>query len=154
MAEHDALRAHPSRHDGADELLGGGPGELGGKVQDHAEVDPEVADQPHLKAVGLFVDLAASLVKPGGLLFAATLNRTMKSFALAILGAEYILRWLPRGTHQWEKFITPDELAKYLLDSRLVVTEQTGVVFNPFADKWGLSSDTDVNYMVIAEEMV
>jgi len=63
------------------------------------------------------------------------------------------LRWLPRGTHRWDKFITPDELAKYLLDNRLVITEQTGVVYSPFADKWSLSSDTDVNYMVIAEEM-
>jgi 2-polyprenyl-6-hydroxyphenyl methylase / 3-demethylubiquinone-9 3-methyltransferase len=108
----------------------------------------------HVADVGLFIDRAAAMVKPGGLLFVATLNRTAKSFALAIVGAEYILRWLPRGTHQWEKFVTPDEIAKYLLDSRLVVTEQTGVVYNPFADKWGLSSDTDVNYMVVVEEMV
>jgi 2-polyprenyl-6-hydroxyphenyl methylase/3-demethylubiquinone-9 3-methyltransferase len=108
----------------------------------------------HVADVGLFVDCAAAMVKPGGLLFVATLNRTVKSFALAIVGAEYILRWLPRGTHQWDKFVTPDELAKYLLDNRLVITEETGVVYSPFADKWGLSSDLDVNYMVIAEEMV
>jgi 2-polyprenyl-6-hydroxyphenyl methylase/3-demethylubiquinone-9 3-methyltransferase len=78
----------------------------------------------------------------------------LKSFALAIVGAEYVLRWLPRGTHQWDKFVTPDELAKYLLDNKLAVTEETGVVYNPFADQWSLSSDTDVNYMVVAEEMV
>jgi 2-polyprenyl-6-hydroxyphenyl methylase/3-demethylubiquinone-9 3-methyltransferase len=94
------------------------------------------------------------MLKPGGLMVVSTLNRNWKSFALAIVGAEYVLRWLPRGTHQWEKFVTPDELAKYLLDNRLVITEQTGVVYSPFADKWSLSSDTDVNYMVIAEEMV
>jgi 2-polyprenyl-6-hydroxyphenyl methylase/3-demethylubiquinone-9 3-methyltransferase len=94
------------------------------------------------------------MLKPGGLMVISTLNRNWKSFALAIVGAEYVLRWLPRGTHQWEKFVTPDELAKYLLDNRLVITEQTGVVYSPFADKWSLSSDTDVNYMVIAEEMV
>ena len=64
------------------------------------------------------------------------------------------LRWLPRGTHQWDKFVTPDELAKHLLDNRLVIIEQTGVVYSPFADKWSLSSDVDVNYMVVAEEMV
>ena len=81
----------------------------------------------------------------------ATLNRTLKSFALAIVGAEYVLRWLPRGTHQWEKFVTPDELARYLLQSKLVVTEETGVVYSPFADRWTLSADTDVNYMVVAE---
>ena len=108
----------------------------------------------HVTDVGAFVTRCAAMLKPGGMMVVSTLSRTWKSFALAIVGAEYILRWLPRGTHQWEKFITPDELAKYLLDSRLVVTEQTGVVYNPFADKWGLSSDTDVNYMVVAEEMV
>ena len=64
----------------------------------------------HVADVGLFVEVAAELVKPGGLLFVATLNRTLKSFALAIVGAEYILRWLPRGTHQWDKFVTPNEL--------------------------------------------
>ena len=100
-----------------------------------------------------FLTRCAAMLKPGGLMVVSTLNRNWKSFALAIVGAEYILRWLPRGTHQWEKFVTPDELAKYLLDNRLVITEQTGVVYSPFADKWSLSSDTDVNYMVIAEEM-
>ena len=84
----------------------------------------------------------------------STINRNWKSFALAIVGAEYVLRWLPRGTHQWDKFVTPDELAKYLLDNRLVVTEQTGVVYSPFFDRWSLASDSDANYMVIAEEMV
>ena len=108
----------------------------------------------HVSDVALFLSRCAAMLKPGGLMVVSTLSRTWKSFALAIVGAEYILRWLPRGTHQWEKFITPDELAKYLLDNRLVITEQAGVVYNPFADKWSLSSDTDVNYMVIAEEMV
>src|ERR1043165_1597302 len=108
----------------------------------------------HVSDVGLFLSRCAAMLKPGGLMVVSTLSRTWKSFALAIVGAEYILRWLPRGTHQREKFITPDELAKYLLDNRLVITEQTGVVYSPFADKWGLSSDTDVNYMVIAEQMV
>jgi 2-polyprenyl-6-hydroxyphenyl methylase/3-demethylubiquinone-9 3-methyltransferase len=94
------------------------------------------------------------MVKPGGLMVVATLNRTIKSFALAIVGAEYVLRWLPRGTHEWNKFVTPDELTKYLLDNRLVITEQTGVVYSPFAERWSLASDTDVNYMAIAEEMM
>jgi 2-polyprenyl-6-hydroxyphenyl methylase/3-demethylubiquinone-9 3-methyltransferase len=107
----------------------------------------------HVSDVALFLSRCTAMLKPGGLMVISTLSRTWKSFALAIVGAEYILRWLPRGTHQWEKFITPDELAKYLLDNRLAITEQTGVVYSPFADKWGLSSDTDVNYMVIAEEM-
>jgi 2-polyprenyl-6-hydroxyphenyl methylase/3-demethylubiquinone-9 3-methyltransferase len=108
----------------------------------------------HVADMTLFVARCAEMVRPNGLMIAATINRTLKSFALAIVGAEYVLRWLPRGTHQWDKFVTPDELAKHLLDSRLVVTEETGVVYSPFADKWSLSTDVDVNYMVIAEEMV
>jgi len=106
----------------------------------------------HVADVGLFVDLAASLVKPGGLLFAATLNRTMKSFALAIVGAEYILRWLPRGTHQWDKFVTPNELEIAIAQAGLDVADQTGVIYNLFADRWQLSSDMDVNYMIVAEK--
>ncbi len=106
----------------------------------------------HVTDVGLFVELAAAMVKPGGLLFVATLNRTMKSFALAIVGAEYILRWLPRGTHQWDKFVTPNELDIAIARSGLQLTDQTGVIYNLFADRWQLSSDMDVNYMVVAEQ--
>ena len=108
----------------------------------------------HVTDVGVFLGRCAAMLKPGGMMVASTLNRNWKSFALAIVGAEYVLRWLPRGTHQWSKFVTPDELTKHLLDNRLVVTEQSGVVYNPFADKWGLSTDMDVNYMVVAEQMV
>jgi len=107
----------------------------------------------HVSDVGMFLSRCAAMLKPGGVMVVSTLSRTWKSFALAIVGAEYILRWLPRGTHQWEKFITPDELARCLLDNRLVITEQSGVVYSPFTDRWSLSSDADVNYMVIAEEM-
>jgi len=108
----------------------------------------------HVVDVGVFLQRCASMLKPNGLMVVSTLNRNWKSFALAIVGAEYVLRWLPRGTHEWNKFVTPDELTKYLLDNRLVITEQTGVVYSPFADKWTLSSDMDVNYMVVAEGMV
>jgi 2-polyprenyl-6-hydroxyphenyl methylase/3-demethylubiquinone-9 3-methyltransferase len=107
----------------------------------------------HVSDVGMFLNRCAAMLKPGGMMVVSTLNRNWKSFALAIVGAEYVLRWLPRGTHQWDKFVTPDELAKYLLDSRLAITEQSGVVYSPFADKWSLSADMDVNYMVIAEQM-
>jgi len=106
----------------------------------------------HVADLGLFIGIAASMVAPGGLLFVATLNRTAKSFALAIVGAEYILRWLPRGTHRWEKFVTPNELEIALEQSGLNVVDETGVVYNLFADRWQLSADTDVNYMVVAEK--
>ena len=91
------------------------------------------------------------MVKPGGLMIAATLNRTLKSFALAIVGAEYVLRWLPRGTHQWDKFVTPNELEIALELAGLRVIDETGVVYNPLADHWRLASDMDVNYMLTAE---
>jgi 2-polyprenyl-6-hydroxyphenyl methylase / 3-demethylubiquinone-9 3-methyltransferase len=106
----------------------------------------------HVADLGLFVALAAGLVAPGGLLLVATLNRTAKSFALAIVGAEYILRWLPRGTHRWEKFVTPNELEIAIEQSGLVVVDEIGVVYNLFADRWQLSADTDVNYMMVAEK--
>src|SRR5258706_12804771 len=105
----------------------------------------------HVTDVGVFLNRCAAMLKPGGLMVISTLNRNWKSFALAIVGAEYILRWLPRGTHQWDKFVTPDELAHHLHNNQLAVTEQAGVVYSPFADRWSLSSDMDVNYMVVAE---
>ena len=89
-------------------------------------------------------------MKPDGFLFAATINRTMRSFALAIVGAEYVLRWLPRGTHDWEKFVTPRELAADIAAGGLTVTDTTGVVYNPLGDSWRASRDTGVNYMVTA----
>jgi 2-polyprenyl-6-hydroxyphenyl methylase/3-demethylubiquinone-9 3-methyltransferase len=106
----------------------------------------------HVTDVGLFVRLAAALVKPGGLMIVATLNRTVKSFALAIVGAEYILRWLPRGTHQWDKFVTPNELEIALEQSGLRLTGETGVVYNVLRDRWQLAADMDVNYMMAAEK--
>jgi 2-polyprenyl-6-hydroxyphenyl methylase/3-demethylubiquinone-9 3-methyltransferase len=105
----------------------------------------------HVTDVNAFVATCAAMVKPGGLMMAATLNRTLKSFALAIVGAEYVLRWLPRGTHQWDKFVTPEELEAAIEDSGLQVTGERGVIYNPFADRWQLSSDMDVNYMLIAQ---
>jgi 2-polyprenyl-6-hydroxyphenyl methylase/3-demethylubiquinone-9 3-methyltransferase len=105
----------------------------------------------HVTDVGLFLQRCAALMKPQGVMVVSTLNRTLKSFALAIVGAEYVLRWLPRGTHQWSKFVTPAELAQHLHKSRLEIAEQTGVIYTPFADRWSLSSDMDVNYMVTAE---
>jgi 2-polyprenyl-6-hydroxyphenyl methylase/3-demethylubiquinone-9 3-methyltransferase len=104
----------------------------------------------HVVDVPAFVATCASMVKPGGLLVMATLNRTLKSFALAIVGAEYVLRWLPRGTHQWNKFVKPEELETAIEDADLRVIGERGVIYNPLADRWQLSSDMDVNYMLAA----
>ena len=105
----------------------------------------------HVTDVKEFIATCAAMVKPGGLMIAATLNRTLKSFALAIVGAEYVLRWLPRGTHQWDKFVTPNELELAFERGGLQVTGERGVIYNPFADRWQLSSDMDVNYMLAGE---
>ena len=104
----------------------------------------------HVADLGLFVGRCAEMVKPGGLMVVATLNRTIKSFALAIVGAEYVLRWLPRGTHQWDKFVTPNELEAALERNELRVIDETGVIYNFLADRWQISSDMDVNYMLTA----
>jgi 2-polyprenyl-6-hydroxyphenyl methylase/3-demethylubiquinone-9 3-methyltransferase len=106
----------------------------------------------HVADVNLFVKRCAEMVKPGGQMIAATINRTVKSFALAIVGAEYVLRWLPRGTHQWDKFVTPDELEIAMELSGLRTIDERGVIYNLIADRWELSTDMDVNYMVLGEK--
>jgi len=105
----------------------------------------------HVTDANLFVRRCAEMVRPGGLMILATLNRTLKSFALAIVGAEYILGWLPRGTHRWDRFVTPNELEIALELAGLRVIDERGVIYDLFADRWQLARDTDVNYMVTAE---
>jgi 2-polyprenyl-6-hydroxyphenyl methylase/3-demethylubiquinone-9 3-methyltransferase len=104
----------------------------------------------HVADLELFLESASRLIRPGGALVAATLNRTAKSFLFAIVGAEYVLRWLPRGTHSWSKFVRPSQLIPPLRRGGLAVREITGVTYNPGADEWTLSRDLDVNYMVFA----
>jgi 2-polyprenyl-6-hydroxyphenyl methylase/3-demethylubiquinone-9 3-methyltransferase len=106
----------------------------------------------HVADVMLFVARCAEMVNPGAVMIAATINRTFKSFALAIVGAEYVLRWLPPGTHQWDKFVTPNELEIALEKGGLSVVDERGVIYNPIADRWQLSTDTDVNYMLTAKK--
>ena len=107
----------------------------------------------HVADVPAFMAASAALVKPGGLMFMATLNRTPKSFALAIVGAEYIMRWLPRGTHDWKKFVRPSELAAALRPTGMEINELTGVVFNPLKDSWSLNPrDMGVNYLAVAQK--
>ena len=107
----------------------------------------------HVADIELFLQSSASMVKPGGLMLIATLNRTMKAYGLAILGAEYILRWLPVGTHTWDKFVTPDELERAMAPTGLTLVERMGVTYNPLTDKWSRSTDLDVNYMELFERV-
>lgn len=106
----------------------------------------------HVADVDLFLKTAAAMTKPGGVMFIATLNRTVKAFALAIVGAEYVLRWLPRGTHSWEKFVTPEEILSALTPAGMSIADETGVIYNPLTDRWSLSGDMDVNYMLVARK--
>ncbi|MEQ9692356.1 MAG: bifunctional 3-demethylubiquinol 3-O-methyltransferase/2-polyprenyl-6-hydroxyphenol methylase, partial [Bauldia litoralis] len=90
------------------------------------------------------------LVRPGGVVIASTINRTCKALGFAIIGAEYVLRWLPRGTHSYDKLVTPAELGAAFRAAGLTRRDETGVVYVPIADRWQLSDDTDVNYMMVA----
>jgi 2-polyprenyl-6-hydroxyphenyl methylase/3-demethylubiquinone-9 3-methyltransferase len=107
----------------------------------------------HVTDMRAFVKTCASLMKPDGLLFMATLNRTLKSFALAMVGAEYVLRWVPKGTHQWEKFVTPQELEEAMAAGGVDVFDVAGVVYNPLRDTWSQSRDVDVNYMCVGRRV-
>lgn len=107
----------------------------------------------HVADAHQFIKDTASLVKPGGLIFVASINRTSKAFALAIVGAEYILGWLPKGTHEFHKLVKPEEVKNALEEADLSMKETTGVSYNPLSGEWSLSSDTMVNYMSIATRL-
>lgn len=106
----------------------------------------------HVPDPAAFLKTCAALVRPGGLMVLSTLNRTTKSYLLAIVGAEYLLRWLPVGTHQWDRFITPQELAGHVTAAGLGELRYKGLVYNPLADTWSLADDTDVNYLAVASK--
>ena len=104
----------------------------------------------HVADVAVFLGAAARLVRPGGVLVASTINRTLKSFALAIVAAEYVLRWVAKGTHRWEQFVTPEELRAALGDAGLESIDETGLLYSPLRGTWSLGDDTGVNYFMTA----
>jgi len=104
----------------------------------------------HVADLAAYLKACAALLKPGGLTFVATLNKTLKSLALAKIGAEYVLGWLPRGTHDWARFVEPAKLQTMLEAGGLAVLQKQGVAFDPLSWDWKLSSDMDVNYMLVA----
>lgn len=105
----------------------------------------------HVDNVPLYMKSCADLVKPGGLTLTATINRTLRANLFAVIGAERVLRWLPVGTHDWNKFLTPDEIKTLLTRNGLRVIGETGVVFHPLGDEWRRSPDMSINYMIMAE---
>ena len=102
----------------------------------------------HVADVDLFLDSCAALVRDGGAIALATLNRTPKAFMFGIIGAEYVMRWLPRGTHNWRKFVRPSELAAGLRRNGIDVADISGLSFNPLTDEWRASTDVSVNYIL------
>ena len=101
----------------------------------------------HVEDINFFIRSCSKLLKKNGLMFVATLNKTLKSYVFAIIGAEYILRWLPIGTHEWEKFVTPEDLKSILLKNNLKLDKLDGMNFNIIKDEWSVSTDTSVNYI-------
>ncbi|MFS4438249.1 bifunctional 2-polyprenyl-6-hydroxyphenol methylase/3-demethylubiquinol 3-O-methyltransferase UbiG [Paracoccaceae bacterium GXU_MW_L88] len=123
-------------------------------VEEGAQFDVVLAMEiiEHVAEPAAFVRTLSDLVKPGGLLIMSTLNRTPQSYAMAIVGAEYILRWLPVGTHEWQRFVTPDELGEMIDDAGLKELDRRGMVFNPLTRRWKLSDDLAVNYALTARK--
>ena len=101
----------------------------------------------HVEDVNFFLKSCSNLLKKNGIMFVATLNKTLKSYVFAIVGAEYILRWLPIGTHEWEKFIKPDELISILKKNNFELDQIDGMKFNLLMDKWNISKDKSINYI-------
>jgi len=101
----------------------------------------------HVEDLNFFIKKSSNLLKKNGLMFIATLNKTFKSYVFAIIGAEYVLRWLPIGTHDWEKFVKPDNLVSLAINSNLKLKKLSGMKFNPIIDNWSLSNDKSVNYI-------
>jgi|TARA_B110000211_G_scaffold229305_1_gene286874 2-polyprenyl-6-hydroxyphenyl methylase/3-demethylubiquinone-9 3-methyltransferase len=106
----------------------------------------------HVNDLNLYLSTCHKLLKKGGLMFTATINRTLLSYVKAIVGAEYILRWLPIGTHDWNKFVKPEELEKKLYDLNFSTKDIRGLSFNPFLNKWKKSQDLSVNYIIVVEK--
>ena len=117
------------------------------KVKEKFDVILNMEIVEHVEDVSFFLKSCSKLLKKNGIMFVATLNKTLKSYAFAIVGAEYILRWLPIGTHEWEKFIKPEELVSILKKNNVNVERIDGMKFNILTDKWNVSSDKSVNYI-------
>jgi len=123
----------------------GSPDKLKIKKKFDVVLNMEIVE--HVEDLNFFIKKSSNLLKKNGLMFIATLNKTFKSYVFAIIGAEYVLRWLPIGTHDWEKFVKPDNLVSLAINSNLKLKKLSGMKFNPIIDKWSLSNDKSVNYI-------
>ena len=118
------------------------------KIQKKFDVILNMEIVEHVEDINFFINSCSKLLKKNGIMFVATLNKTLKSYMFAIIGAEYVLRWLPIGTHDWEKFVRPEDLKKILSKNNLKLEKLDGMNFNIIKDEWSVSSDTSINYIV------
>ena len=123
-------------------------------AQEPQRFDAVIASEviEHVADTAVFVASAIACLAPGGLLLGSTINRTKRAYAFAIFGAEVVMRWLPRGTHTWDKFVTPTEFGDLLEHEGLKITDTAGMIYNPLTDSWRLGKDTAVNYWITAEK--
>ena len=122
------------------------------KIQEKFDVILNLEVVEHVDNLDLFLESSAQMLKKNGIMFIATINRTFESYIKAIVGAEYILRWLPIGTHDWQKFLKPSEIEKKINELNLVKRELNGLKFNIFNNKWNLSKDCSVNYIMVFQK--
>ena len=141
----DVAKVHAKKSNLDIEYICSSPEKL--EVKDKFDVVLNMEIIEHVEDVTVFLNHSSNLLKKNGLMFVATLNKTLKSFAFAIVGAEYILRWLPIGTHEWNKFVKPSDLIKKASECSLNLLSLDGVKFNPLFDQWKLSEDKSINYI-------
>ena len=122
------------------------------KIKEKFDVILNLEIVEHVDDVNLYFKSCATLLKKNGLMFTATINRTFVSYIKAIVGAEYILRWLPIGTHDWNKFLKPKEIENQIIGLNFSITDIKGLVFNPITRKWKISDDLSVNYVIVGSK--
>jgi len=143
-------KIHAKKNELKINYLNKSPEELENKDKFDIILNLEIVE--HVDNVGLYIESCYNLLKKDGLMFTATLNRSFMSYLKAIIGAEYIMRWLPIGTHDWNKFLKPEELEKQLQDKKFSIVEIKGLEFNPFLNKWRKSNNLSVNYIITSSK--
>jgi 2-polyprenyl-6-hydroxyphenyl methylase/3-demethylubiquinone-9 3-methyltransferase len=143
-------KIHAKKNELKINYLNKSPEELENKDKFDIILNLEIVE--HVDNVGLYIESCYNLLKKDGLMFTATLNRSFMSYLKAIIGAEYIMRWLPIGTHDWNKFLKPEELEKELQDKKFSMVEVKGLEFNPFLNKWRKSNNLSVNYIIASSK--
>jgi len=143
-------KIHAKKNELKINYLNKSPEELENKDKFDIILNLEIVE--HVDNVGLYIESCYNLLKKDGIMFTATLNRSFMSYLKAIIGAEYIMRWLPIGTHDWNKFLKPEELEKQLQDKKFSMVEIKGLEFNPFLNKWRKSNNLSVNYIIASSK--